>query len=92
MFDRIHRDSEVRAVVLSGKGEKAFTSGLDLEEAKRMAGGEGSAGEDPYRKSRKIKDAMKRWQEACSAVEKCAKRELLKQSLCLVFIANRPLL
>jgi delta(3,5)-delta(2,4)-dienoyl-CoA isomerase len=29
-FDRLSHDSEVRCIILSGAGDRAFTSGLDV--------------------------------------------------------------
>lgn len=79
IFRQLSIDPEVRAVVLSGAGERAFTAGLDVHAA--------SQGETAVQGSRRDVDgaraatAMRRevyeFQECISAVERCEKREYL---------------
>ncbi|KAF8456418.1 ClpP/crotonase-like domain-containing protein [Kalaharituber pfeilii] len=72
IFSRIRLDGDVRAVVLTGAGEKAFTAGLDLKDSFGTLGG-GAEGVDSYRKTRGIREKIKQWQEALGAVEGCGK-------------------
>lgn len=73
IFERIRLDSEIRVVILSGAGERAFTAGLDLQEAPGVSE-VGGAETDSYRKARKVRETILQWQKAVNAVEGCGKR------------------
>jgi delta(3,5)-delta(2,4)-dienoyl-CoA isomerase len=76
VFRLLDRDSDVRAVVLSGAGDRAFCAGLDVKDAagdEVMTGGQ----EDGARWAWKVRrERIEVYQESVSAVEECSKREL----------------
>jgi hypothetical protein len=75
IFDKLSRDPDVRAIVLSGAGEKAFTAGLDVREAAE----EGILADrkkiDPGRLANIIRRDVKDIQHCISCVERCEKRK-----------------
>ena len=74
LFSRLSHDSEVRAVVLSGAGEKAFCAGLDV----KAAAGDGvlGAGEkDVGRSATGLRRYIDEFQGGISKMEECEKRE-----------------
>lgn len=77
VFDTLSYDPEVRAIILSGAGEKAFTAGLDVQAASQegiMAQQEGKT-LDVARKAVGIKRHVAEFQECISSIEKCEKRK-----------------
>ena len=75
IFQKLSADPEVRAVVLSGAGDRAFTSGLDVQAASTdslLAAGPGS---DVARKSTALRRHILEFQDSISAVERCEKRK-----------------
>lgn len=72
VFSRLSEDPSVRAVVLSGAGEKAFTTGLDVK-----AASEGLLSQDtdldPARKAALMRRHVAQMQDCISAVERCEK-------------------
>lgn len=72
VFNRLSEDPSVRAVVLSGAGEKAFTTGLDVK-----AASEGLLSQDtdldPARKAALMRRHVAQMQDCISAVERCEK-------------------
>ena len=76
VFDKLSSDPDVRAVVLSGAGDRAFTAGLDVKAASEegaLSSGE-AAGLDGARKAAKMRRHIAEFQACISAVEKCEKR------------------
>ncbi|KAK4222976.1 putative delta-delta-dienoyl-CoA isomerase mitochondrial precursor [Podospora fimiseda] len=74
VFNRLSTDPEVRAVVLSGTGERAFSAGLDVTEAASENGVLSGADKlDGARKAAKLRRHIAEFQECISAVEKCEK-------------------
>lgn len=73
VFRQISTDPDVRAVVLSGAGEKAFTTGLDVVAASQDVTLRGGEGADSARKAAQIRRHILQFQECVSAVEKCEK-------------------
>ncbi|KAI9167738.1 Delta(3,5)-Delta(2,4)-dienoyl-CoA isomerase [Paramyrothecium foliicola] len=72
VFDQLSADPDVRAVVLSGAGDKAFTAGLDVQ----AAGQDGvltSSQEDPARKAKVMRSHIEEFQSSVTAMEKCEK-------------------
>ncbi|KAL8357387.1 hypothetical protein RB598_002288 [Gaeumannomyces tritici] len=71
LFNRLSADPDVRAVVLSGAGNRAFTSGLDVK-----ATSEGLIPQevvDPARQAVKMRRHIAEFQASISAIEKCEK-------------------
>jgi delta(3,5)-delta(2,4)-dienoyl-CoA isomerase len=76
LFRQLSVDPDVRAVVLSGAGDRAFTTGLDVQ----AASGEGSVlnpgvALDGARMAARLRHHILEFQESVSAVEKCEKRQ-----------------
>ena len=74
VFDTLSADPEIRAIVLSGAGAKAFTAGLDVEIASQGSFGGNKNASDPARAAVAIKRHVAEFQECISSVEKCEKR------------------
>ncbi|KAL7939838.1 ClpP/crotonase [Trichoderma chlorosporum] len=72
VFQQLSADSDVRAVVLSGAGDKAFTAGLDVQSASQdqtlM-----SDQKDPARKAKGMRAQIEEFQSSIGAMEKCEK-------------------
>ena len=80
VFRQLSADADVRAVVLSGAGDRAFTAGLDVTAASE--GGVLSAeGVDGARKAAALRRYIADFQECISAVERCEKRMFFFSSL-----------
>lgn len=83
LFNQLSHDPDVRAVVLSGAGDRAFTAGLDVmaaaasEPTLQGAGGKDGKKVDVARDATVKRRDIYEFQECISAVEKCEKRELL---------------
>ncbi|KAL2113686.1 hypothetical protein VUR80DRAFT_2908 [Thermomyces stellatus] len=72
LFGRLSHDPDVRAVVLSGAGEKAFCAGLDVKAA--AADGQRAAdGKDIGRAATALRRYIKDFQGAISKMEECEK-------------------
>jgi len=70
IFDRLSVDSNVRSVVLSGAGDKAFTSGLDVKFASQILGHkEGDAARIAFG----IRRTAAEFQRCVSSPERCEK-------------------
>lgn len=74
IFQQLSIDPEVRAVVISGAGDRAFTAGLDVQAASENQSLGGDADLDPGRKAIKLKRYIEEFQDCITAVEKCEKR------------------
>jgi delta(3,5)-delta(2,4)-dienoyl-CoA isomerase len=72
IFNKLSHDSEVRAVVLSGAGEKAFSAGLDVQAA--STGGSFNQMGDVARLAVAFRRHVEEFQNCISAVERCEKR------------------
>lgn len=75
VFEQLSRDPGVRAVVLSGAGDRAFTAGLDVQAAGQnttLLGGEGA---DAARRAAGIRRHIGEFQDCISAMERCEKRK-----------------
>ncbi|ROW13333.1 hypothetical protein VPNG_05501 [Cytospora leucostoma] len=75
IFRQLSADPEVRAVVLSGAGERAFTAGLDVHAASQgeaaLLGSKGDA--DGSRVATLLRRDVYDFQDCISAVERCEK-------------------
>jgi delta(3,5)-delta(2,4)-dienoyl-CoA isomerase len=72
VFNQLSEDPSVRAVVLSGAGEKAFTAGLDVKAASEGLLSENTS-LDPARKAAQMRRHIAEMQDCISAVERCEK-------------------
>jgi Delta3,5-Delta2,4-dienoyl-CoA isomerase len=72
IFDKLSHDSDVRAIVLSGAGEKAFSAGLDVQAASE----EGSFAKkgDVARLAVAFRRHVHEFQQCVASVERCEKR------------------
>ncbi|KAJ5940595.1 hypothetical protein N7516_000763 [Penicillium verrucosum] len=72
IFNRLSSDPRVRAIVLSGAGERAFTTGLDVKAASEgLLSSDAKA--DPARKAAVFRRHITAFQDCISAVERCEK-------------------
>lgn len=74
VFNQLSYDPEVRAVVLSGAGDRAFTAGLDVQSAATEGPFAGKEEMDPARKAKVLRPHIAEFQDSISAMEKCEKR------------------
>lgn len=83
IFAQLSSDPDVRAVVLTGAGDKAFTTGLDVQAAAESdAAVQGASSDvDGARTATKMRRHVYEFQECITAVEKCEKREWLPSPL-----------
>ncbi|KAH6609528.1 hypothetical protein Trco_002874 [Trichoderma cornu-damae] len=72
VFRRLSEDADVRAVVLSGAGDRAFTAGLDVQSTSQD-GTLMSKEQDPARKAKKMRAQIEEFQSSIGAMEKCEK-------------------
>jgi len=83
IFDTLSNDPEIRAIILSGAGDRAFTTGLDVQAASQegiLQQQEGKT-QDVARKAVGIKRHVAEFQECISSVEKCEKRKCFSSVL-----------
>jgi len=73
IFNQLSIDPDVRAVILTGKGDRAFTAGLDVQAASESGFMSQSKGMDPARRSFYLQRHVQEIQDAVTAVEKCSK-------------------
>ena len=73
LFTHLSTDPAVRAIVLSGAGEKAFTAGLDVKAASQGLLSQDSEGVDTARKAAHMRRHITSFQDCISAVERCEK-------------------
>lgn len=74
IFNKLSYDSDVRAIVFSGAGDKAFSAGLDVQAASQggILGGQEQK-LDIARQSVGIRRHVVEFQDCISAIEKCEK-------------------
>jgi Delta3,5-Delta2,4-dienoyl-CoA isomerase len=72
IFDKLSCDSDVRAIVLSGAGEKAFSAGLDVQAASE--GGSFAKKGDVARLAVAFRRHVDEFQKCIASVERCEKR------------------
>ncbi|KAL7274264.1 hypothetical protein RUND412_002843 [Rhizina undulata] len=80
IFNLLSADANVRAVIFSGAGPRAFTAGLDIRQASSILGGSSEEEEeelDPARRAWKIRKSIKDFQDAIGAMERCEKPVIL---------------
>lgn len=77
IMDALSIDPEIRAVIISGAGDRAFTTGLDVEAA-NIQGLSGS--DDVGRKAVALRRHIQEFQDSISSVEKCEKRKFFQSA------------
>ncbi|KIN05605.1 hypothetical protein OIDMADRAFT_188970 [Oidiodendron maius Zn] len=70
VMDALSVNPDVRAVIISGAGDKAFTAGLDVEAANIQGISDSN---DVARRAAAIKRHIQEFQDSISSVEKCEK-------------------
>ncbi|KAK0720578.1 enoyl CoA hydratase-like protein [Lasiosphaeris hirsuta] len=74
LFQQLSADPEVRVVILSGAGDRAFTTGLDVQAASQgPLLKDAAGGVDVARKATQLRRHIDEFQECVSAVERCEK-------------------
>ncbi|KAF4511870.1 hypothetical protein G6O67_001074 [Ophiocordyceps sinensis] len=78
VFRQLSGDAEVRAVVLSGAGERAFTAGLDVRAAAdegplAPGGADGHGGGDAARAAKALRGHIDEFQGCIAEMERCEK-------------------
>ncbi|KAK0613422.1 ClpP/crotonase-like domain-containing protein [Immersiella caudata] len=73
VFEQLSTDPNVRVVVLSGAGDRAFTAGLDVQAASQNGAIKVEEGVDTARAAFKLKRYITEFQDCITAVEKCEK-------------------
>lgn len=82
VFEQLSADSDVRAVVLSGAGDKAFTAGLDVVDSSGMFEQKGLS-RDVARRAKALRATIEEFQVCVGAMEKCEKRKCSLESVYL---------
>lgn len=73
IFKRISHDPDIRTVVLTANGDRAFTAGLDVTAASESGATSRTVDEDTARRATFLRRHILEMQEPISAVEKCEK-------------------
>ena len=73
IFNRLSHDSDVRVVILSGNGDRAFTAGLDVQDASQNGGLTRGVDLDPARRATALRRHIQELQDTVTAIEKCEK-------------------
>ena len=76
VFEQLSVDKDIRVVVLSGRGDRAFTAGLDVQAASQE-GLKEEDGVDAARRGWWLRGHVEEFQSSIGAMEKCEKREYL---------------
>jgi delta(3,5)-delta(2,4)-dienoyl-CoA isomerase len=76
VFDTLSVDSNIRAIVFNGVGERAFTAGLDVTAASQngLLAQAADSTRDGARKAVTLKRHIQEFQDCVSAIERCEKR------------------
>jgi delta(3,5)-delta(2,4)-dienoyl-CoA isomerase len=76
VMDTLSMSPDIRAIVLSGAGDKAFTAGLDVQAASQsgVLAQESGKSKDIARIAVGIKRHVQEFQDCISSIEKCEKR------------------
>jgi Delta3,5-Delta2,4-dienoyl-CoA isomerase len=74
VFDRLSTDPTVRAIILTGAGDKAFSAGLDVVAATSAGPLSRIEGKDPARAATALRRHILEFQDCITSIEKCEKR------------------
>ncbi|CAD0113001.1 unnamed protein product, partial [Aureobasidium uvarum] len=75
IFERLSHDQDVRCVILTSAGDKAFSAGLDVQSASESGVLSGNSGLDAARVAQRLRHHIDEFQASISQIEKCEKRE-----------------
>ena len=73
IFSALSHNPDVRAIIITGAGDKAFTAGLDVTAASQGELGSGSPGTDPSRRATNLRRHIADYQDVVSTVARCEK-------------------
>ncbi|KAF1986235.1 ClpP/crotonase [Aulographum hederae CBS 113979] len=74
IFNKISHDPNVRCAILSGSGDKAFTTGLDVQAASQgPILGSAAPGEDTARRGTALRRHILEFQDCITSLERCEK-------------------
>ncbi|KAK5117026.1 hypothetical protein LTR62_006747 [Meristemomyces frigidus] len=73
IFRQLSVDPDVRVVILTAAGDRAFTAGLDVQAASESGALSDRSATDPARKALKLRRHIQEFQDDISAIEKCEK-------------------
>ena len=73
IFNRLSHDPDVRAIILTGNGDRAFTAGLDVQSASDNGFMTKGLDMDVARKATQLRRHVQEIQDTVTAVEKCEK-------------------
>ncbi|KAL9122900.1 MAG: hypothetical protein Q9187_000551 [Circinaria calcarea] len=82
IFDQLSYDPDVRSIILSGAGDRAFTAGLDVNEASSGGILDQSGGMDPGRRANEIRRVVIEIQDCITSIERCEKRFAIDVACC----------
>jgi delta(3,5)-delta(2,4)-dienoyl-CoA isomerase len=82
VFDTLSLSSDIRAIILSGAGDRAFTAGLDVQAASEQGVLQQQAGKgnDVARTAVGIRRHVQEFQDCISSIEKCEKRKRISST------------
>ncbi|KAF7591706.1 putative enoyl CoA hydratase [Aspergillus hancockii] len=72
VFNQLSSDPAVRAIIVTGAGDKAFTAGLDVKQASTELFGD-KGGSDTARKAFNLRRYIHQFQDCLTAIERCEK-------------------
>lgn len=80
IFRKISHDPNVRAVIFSAVGDRAFTAGLDVQAAQQSGMLSPNAASDGARSATRLRRHIQEFQDSVSAIENCEKRMFMIKS------------
>ncbi len=76
VFGQLSHDPDIRSVIFSGAGDRAFTTGLDIHAASQGPLVQDGGPADVARKATRLRRFIAQFQDSVSAIETCEKRML----------------
>jgi delta(3,5)-delta(2,4)-dienoyl-CoA isomerase len=73
IFNRLSHDPDVRAVILTANGDRAFSAGLDVQSASESGGITKSVEQDPGRRAVALRRHILEMQAPITSIEACEK-------------------